>query len=979
MRPLAWIALLLAAVAGLYLLLGSEPADEPSGAAPPAETEAPAERAGPDSPAALSEEVAQDVDARSELQAADAPDLAASDAELAAAAPASLQLRIVDSRELPVAGGRAELFYSGDHDFVGMGMRTISIGQTPVEEPAFSTEAGSSGRVSFTGVESGRPLRLELSGPGFATGTFRVEPLLPKEKRSLGDVGLSVGGRLHGTVRGPDGQALAGVQVQASQSAAGSTFGTAPAPRASSVSDDAGRFDLDGLELGAYRVAAEQQGYLTAAEMVDLTAERREVKLTLRVAKGGRVTGQVTGPDGEPLSAAKVALMPAEGLAVMGWSAGQVMMDGREVSERGTFELHGVQDAGKQRVAAAAPGYSMARSQPIAPGQNVVLRLEPLAQLSGRVVDAAQQPVAMAEVQIRPNGPSTGGFHGFRNWRATSDERGAFAFDDLSAGDYRVEVASSAGGTALESVAVRAEAEEEPLVLEVGGPDGLAVHLVDERGEPVTGAEVRVRSLEPDGMEHLVDGAGGRVRMVSTGPSLDRVARTDAKGEARFADVPAGSWEIESDPPGFAKVRKTLTRATDDLEHVELATARESSLRIRVVDTTGQPVPRTGLELSAEDPALEFETVTRTTDRWGHAVFTNLAPGRYLYREVENAGGNFVIEWSHDGEDEGLEAPPQGAPVDIGPGEVVEEQLILLTKAIARVLVTRFGQPLPGATVRLGKEGAMDIGFALGPDRDTLTATTGADGWAELPPANAGSYVLSAQAGPQSPATKKDVDLVSGQQELELALASGVVRGIVLSDDGPVPGARVHLSKGGADAGGAEVAGVFVMSVSSHGDGDPAMETMEFQEGQTTTNTDGEGRFRFQDVPEGKWKLRVEAQGFSRHDSDSFDHDGSSDMDHGVTMLVRAGSVRGRVIGLEQPAEGEGIAVMQLLELQDAEGERVKMAPVYGEGRYEFRDVPPGRYRLSMSSINDPDDEDRNSDTFEIRQGEPTDFDWVLD
>ncbi|MBC8328733.1 MAG: carboxypeptidase regulatory-like domain-containing protein [Planctomycetes bacterium] len=979
----SWIAVVLLLGAGLtYLLLGSQPTEpaagtgtSSSGAAPVAADSSGAGEAAPAGGPSLAEAGRTNLEAAGPV-AGDAASLQRAEP------PGALRLRLVDSQNRPVRDVTVTLVQRSRPEFEMPGLVGLGLGRgdEAAKQPDPRLRPSADGQVRFAEVPSRTPLTLEVRGDYWTRRDLRVAPLLPGEARELGEVVLSPGVLLSGVVRDAAGAPAAGATVELQPD--GERFGFAMGGSVAEATTEAdGRYRLTGLSPGRFRLSAEAPGTVAAKQVVEIEAAPREQTADLRLGTGGKVTGRIVDAAGRPLAEARVALAPADGFAAFRWRKDTVIKEGVQVGADGRFELSGLPPAGRTRVMAAAQGFALGRSAAVYDGAEIELALTLTRALEGRVVDSAGRPVAAAAVRLEPLSPPSGPMM-FRSDSATSGADGTFRIDEITAGDYALIAQAPAGEARREPITIGER--NEPVELRLSGGDALIVSVKDVGGVPVRNAEVRLEAASGD--EVLSDdvrgdcgGGGRRVRMVRSGGGGGGFkGRTDANGEIRFLGLKTGPYQVEVDAERFAAAKKPVQRSGEDGQRTEVVLHPASSLIVRVIDTIGNPVAGAQLELRAADPASGFGARSERADDWGIAVWDELEPGDYA---VHQGADDSMMTFSSGGDNVGISFGGAGSQVsdapslviELSPGESADEKLVIASKALLKVRVTRFGDPVAGATVSLGQPGGDGLGLFGGFGGGDKSAKTDGDGWASLPPCDTGSYQLSAQATPQSPATRKEITLGSGPQEAGVALASGEISGVVLGPEGPVANARVHLARGAGADGGAQH-GVMMMSVAigSDGDAEPAIETLDFSPGQTTVNTAADGSFRFRDVPGGIWHLRMDATGYSRLQSDDIRLDDGARVDLGLFELTGAGTLRGRILGLPAP-DPNGFS-MNMVQLLDEAGERAQFSAVRADGRYSFKDVKPGLYKLEMNVGG----EMHTSDPVVVHAGPPTEFDFNL-
>ncbi len=151
-------------------------------------------------------------------------------------------------------------------------------------------------------------------------------------------------GKIKGRVVGDAGEPLSGVVVFASSRGFGANsyrYDT----RASATSDDEGNFTIGGLEAGLYALSATMPGYVSESDPMTGRAEeiyRPGDAATLRLVKGGVITGSVTDAQGQPLVATSVRAYRVRDLDGRATDAPyNFSLDGR-TDDRGVYRIYGL-------------------------------------------------------------------------------------------------------------------------------------------------------------------------------------------------------------------------------------------------------------------------------------------------------------------------------------------------------------------------------------------------------------------------------------------------------------------------------------------------------------------------------------------------------------------------------------------------------------------------------------------------------------
>ena len=423
-------------------------------------------------------------------------------------------------------------------------------GEDPLPALVRSDRDGNFASMVFPGS-----YRLSASRPGYV---LRRSPAV--DTRGAGEPVKTVlelvrGARVFGKVVDPRGGAAAGARVRCLASAIEDlTVQTGPLPLAAeaaampsgagralgttraTVADREGRFTVDDLIPGRYRVEVAHGGAepLRSDEFVLAPGERRDVgKLAMR--PGFPVTGRVVDESGGPIDGARVVV--AAGGASASAGLGTVTDTG------GHFSL--ALPAGSYRLSANASGRGTAQvSVEVAAGSSPpaleikLVRAE--ARLEGLVRDDGGRPLARARLAVWPAdmidpvvpaGASPVG-------SAVADVGGHFTIAPLPAGDARLEIHHPDYPTSVQTVTPGKYAN-----LTVPFPGGIA----GEVKAKTTGASIargRLEAVGPGGAKATADvRKDGTFRLLRLVPGHWRltVVATGYRSAEKELEVPASS------------------------------------------------------------------------------------------------------------------------------------------------------------------------------------------------------------------------------------------------------------------------------------------------------------------------------------------------------------------------------------------------------------------------------------------------------
>lgn len=294
-----------------------------------------------------------------------------------------------------------------------------------------------------------------------------------------------------------------------------------------------GRFEVDGLVPGPYRIEVEADGFVV--QEFDATAPADDLRLALQ--PGLSLVGTVFDVDGRPRAGARVAALPEDRMS-------------RELGETHTDSY------GSFRIDGIAPGvayYVVAMSEPragessLCAAEKVIafektsglnLRFEPGRAIRGKVVDSRGRPVPNAWVEAFPDGIALvqSPIATYRATFARADAEGAFTLAHLRFDRYRVFAERPGYDRRADSQAVAATGESQ-LRLVLSEPGSIRGRVLRPDGSPATEFGVAGRLVRsPDGrFTHPVED-GPTVDLAFTAPlCAQQVRRVQASRGAEVA------------------------------------------------------------------------------------------------------------------------------------------------------------------------------------------------------------------------------------------------------------------------------------------------------------------------------------------------------------------------------------------------------------------------------------------------------------
>lgn len=509
---------------------------------------------------------------------------------------------VVDHNSAPIASA-----------WVGL-VATSAVATFKYEHPKFELAVRTNGTGKFELIvprELG-PVKVVARAPNLAPARS-AEIALTADERVVPTLGLKAGMRLSGRVVDEKRAAVMGAAIAAASSPYEDT--TPPeAKQTQAVSVSAGAFTLRGLEPSSYDIRAQHPKYaprtVHSYEVEALPSKRLlEIELFAPTFVSGRVLDRAN----RPIPKATVVANPQSDAKVQATADAQ-----------GRFRLGPFARAANVAIVASAQGFSPARSDGVlAPVSDVLLLLDRVAFLRGRVVDAdSGKPVSRFEIifhhrQTESRSVEEPGGSTFQS------SEGRFEFPNVRSGVWTI-TARAPGYQPLEvpGVVVTANAAEE-LVLSMRKGRSIRGRVFDQATRlPIAAARVRL------------DDTVVISRAIVEPPKPEVL--TDPKGMFVLDGLPGAPATLAIGAQGYASQRRTVS--ADRESFVEIGLATGASISGRVVAADGVTPVKAMLMIWDLSTATGGGT---STDADGYFTRSNLHAGRYrLSAETERGKSN---------------------------------------------------------------------------------------------------------------------------------------------------------------------------------------------------------------------------------------------------------------------------------------------------------------------------------------------------
>ncbi len=490
-------------------------------------------------------------------------------------------------------------------------------------------KTGEDGRFILPPCAPQTAFDLTVSAEGFRLAEVTLSEKEIRERPIV----LSRGGTLAGTVLdAQSGQPLskAGVRLEALERVRSHSYSL------EAETSDEGTFRFSGLDPAVYRLKAWAVGYNPAEETESLEGEgapaEEEVTLTLRQGKGlsGRVLREAGG-EGAP--GTSVRLERALTFRDFPAKAGALSYDAETDSE-GRYAFFGV-EPGRYRLEAAGPsGTAALEDLAVSEDQTSLpdLVLKESARLSGTVATRSPSPDGLSGLRLSLM-TQTFDLHP----RTTvTDGEGAFAFEDLPPGSYRLACYRPLSAVPAFTMGVElTPGEDRRVTLPLDGVK--ATFQVEVAGRPASGG---VLSVAPR------TGAAFDAGIVSIQTPMGRVLLGLPNGAVRGEVDGAGMVTLEglSPEPSMASLswqgmRFTLPVAVPDPPPPLLPLRFQgSAIEGRVTTADGSPASGVSVVFSYEGIGVQPGWGT-VTDGEGHFRFEGLGGGTVTVRAAASPSG----------------------------------------------------------------------------------------------------------------------------------------------------------------------------------------------------------------------------------------------------------------------------------------------------------------------------------------------------
>jgi RNA polymerase sigma-70 factor (ECF subfamily) len=425
--------------------------------------------------------------------------------------------------------------------------------------------------------------------PGYPLQTCEIEPVEPGAHR-VDTLSLVRGCLVRGRVVDSAGEPLENRGVLATSGHMQLRFFGA---ESSARTDPDGGFELGPLVPSEWwTLSAGGGAFAVTRQKLTIEDGQREIEVTLRLDTAGSVSGRLLDARGNPLGDRIVILNNG----VAGDMGLRSLADAA-----GRFEFRAL---GPHPYTLTSESPRAEQSLELAAGQQAIVDLvvPASARISG-LVTSAGEPVVSATVQLFTEIFGDLG----RNRTTTTDERGAYAFEELRFGRYGVSATPVTGSESSRLELVLAPGAEAIADLDLSGGTITGLAVIRETGEALSGAFVSLQQQKP---------------AVLSPP-------TGADGAFRFELVSPGSVLLEGTAKGYGNVLRRLEVGSDPAQPATVRLEFEPGATVEGDVRAADGTPATGqltLRLTRDD---EPDFARKQPIEAGRYRIEALAPGHY--------------------------------------------------------------------------------------------------------------------------------------------------------------------------------------------------------------------------------------------------------------------------------------------------------------------------------------------------------------
>ena len=622
--------------------------------------------------------------------------------------------RVIGNDELPVAGATVEAVKTVMFGFAG--------------DALAKTETDEQGAFDLSGVPLGKATIIAKAKDRLESLPLTLNVADGEIKRNL-ELKIESGNSITGSVTWADGKPAVDARVRVEfdpEAMMGmSAMNMARGASGSGRTREDGSFSVHGLGKGPFLVTARKRHRSAPENAAEHTAEQSGVQpgasIQLILIPPTTLVGRVLDLDGQPIENFEIHAS-SQGAAF--FVPGQT--EKRSFSDPdGRFAIEGL-GSGTWALEARAAGYgpSQATEREI-PGPKVldeseelVLVLEPEANVAGKVLDPDGNPVSGAKVTLQTERERTvARLAGQLDLpESYSDEEGAFVLEGLASGDLSL-VATHRQYAASEPLPLELEAGEvhENVVLQLRKGARLSGEVFDKEGKLAAGAQIILQ--DPNNWD-------------------TRMQKTDVKGAFLVENLRPGVWNVTALVGQIDSM--AIDSSSENGSAAESTSAFMENMRFTMVDLEDGQEEHVILGAPAENPVLVSGKVTHGGEGADGAMVSFFPDGAKGFSAMK-----FTVVKSNGGYEISLDKPGRyhvQVQLNTTGGSMSQENveyselvpnkeshkldIELPLGRIAGRVIGPDGKPSPNTRMTLTTAGGMSMGTILGGQYAEITTNS---------------------------------------------------------------------------------------------------------------------------------------------------------------------------------------------------------------------------------------------------------------
>ena len=503
--------------------------------------------------------------------------------------------------------------------------------------------------------------------------------------------------------------------------------------------------------------------------------------------------------------------------------------------------------------------------------------------------------------------------------RAFETPNGGFELQWKEAGPFDITAAAAGFSEGMVPSVSLASSRDEAVPWEIVLVPAARIQgqVVDDKANPIFGARVELGIyVEEVVATDAVGGAGAPEDPAAAQALLDETGlnprqTTDPEGRFELAGLPQGIYPLSASHPGyFSAEQEVAIRPGQTLKDIRLVlSSHRGTLVVRVVDSQRAPV-------AGRAVSLDVTPLHGVTDQQGAWRVADVPPG--LYRVVLDGGPSGA-------------SPMQWTDVPVTPGKEATVTFRVFPGTLLLGEVTRTGQPVAGADVRIDQRGGPTPASAEagGASYATASTKTDAQGRFELTGLPPGEYQLS--VGEEDDTAKIIFSLAEAdrRRSFRISLGDSRVEGAIRDGRTGVP-----------------IVGALVSLFPLHMAGDDRDDDDVFvaERAQREVPSDRAGRYRMDGLAPGQYALDVSAQGYGNIMAERVEVSGAV-FRHDVTLWPRGQLILTVTDNKRLPLHQVPVRIASR---DDLEGGFVIGTNHFGIAHFE--NLAPGTYELFIGS-----------------------------